>query len=79
MNSEKKEIILIKFGERLKELKDQSGLSYRKLAQKCDLDHADIKNFEKGKDLHLLTIIELSKAYGVKPEDLLKFDMPEDF
>ena len=62
-----KDNIINKLAEKLKELKKESKLSYRQLAQRCDLDHADIKKYENGVDIRFTTIIELAKAYGVHP------------
>lgn len=79
MELEKKEELVNKLGQKLKELKSQSNLSYRKLAQRCNLDHADIKKYEKGVDLRFLTIIELAKAYGVDPKEILDIDYDINF
>jgi transcriptional regulator with XRE-family HTH domain len=43
MEKSEKEYILKALGEKLKELKNQQKLSYRELAAKCDIDHADLK------------------------------------
>lgn len=79
MSPEEKERILKLLGENLKSLKDKSKLSYRKLAQRCDLDHADIKKYEEGKDIQFLTIIELAKAYGVHPKEIIDLKYELDF
>ncbi|SDD85861.1 Helix-turn-helix [Algoriphagus faecimaris] len=79
MELEKKEELINKLGQKLKELKTESNLSYRKLAQRCNLDHADIKKYEKGVDLRFLTIVELAKAYGVHPKEIFDIDYEIDF
>ncbi|WPR76027.1 helix-turn-helix transcriptional regulator [Algoriphagus sp. NG3] len=79
MELEEKDQLIIQLGGKLKELKIKSKLSYRQLAQRCDLDHADIKKYENGVDIRFTTIIELAKAYGVHPMEILNLDYKIDF
>ena len=80
MELEEKEKLIKQLGEKLKDLKVKSKLSYRILAQRCDLDHADIRNYENGKtDIRFTTIIELAKAYGVHPMEILDIDYKIEF
>ena len=79
MDSEEKRIILKKLGEKIAQLKKAQKLSYRKLAAKCDLDHADIKRFESGVDIQFSTLIELGKLYKIHPKDLVDLDYQIDF
>lgn len=63
---------LKRFGERLESLKKASGLSYRKIAANCNVEHADIKRYVDGKiNPTLLTIIDLAKGLGIEPKELL--------
>ena len=72
---EKEERYLNKFGEKLGVLKKKSGLSYRKIAANCNVEHSDIKRYVDGKiNPTLLTIIDLAKGLGVAPKDLLDVD-----
>lgn len=69
---EKDGIYLKKFGEKLGMLKKASGLSYRKIAANCNVEHSDIKRYVDGKiNPTLLTIINLAKGLGVDPKELL--------
>ncbi|MCX2679850.1 helix-turn-helix transcriptional regulator [Galbibacter sp. EGI 63066] len=53
-------------------------LSYRKLAQLCDVDYSDISKIEKGQiRIQLPTIYELAKGLGVHPKELFDFELPE--
>ncbi|CAM4208476.1 Helix-turn-helix domain-containing protein [Pedobacter westerhofensis] len=75
---EKEERYLNKFGEKLLVLKKKSGLSYRKIAANCNVEHSDIKRYVDGKiNPTLLTIIDLAKGLGVAPKDLLDVDWEE--
>jgi DNA-binding XRE family transcriptional regulator len=37
-----------RFGMRVKQLRKEKGLSYRTMAQLCDVDYSDISKIEKG-------------------------------
>lgn len=62
------------FGKRVEKFRKSLGLSYRQLAQKCDVDHSNISKIEKGEvDLRISTIYELSKGLEVHPQELFNF------
>lgn len=65
----------IAFGKRVEELRKNLGLSYRALAQKCDVDHSNISKIEKGEiDLRISTVQELAKGLEVHPKELFDFE-----
>lgn len=69
------EKILILFGKQLKKLRTERKLSYRELAQRCNVDYSDISKIEKGQiRIQLPTIYELSLGLEVHPKKL--FDFP---
>lgn len=71
---------LKKFGEKLKKLKKESNLSYRKIATKCNLDFSDIKRYEDGEiNVTLESIAELAKGYSRHPKELFDFDWGSEF
>lgn len=75
MNTKFKKDVLTLFGKQLNYHRTKRGLSYRKLAQLCDVDHSKISKIEKGKiNIQLLTIIELSKGLNVHPRELFDFE-----
>lgn len=66
----------IAFGKRVEKFRKKLGLSYRELAQKCDVDHSNISKIEKGEvDLRISTIQELSKGLEIHPKDLFDFEI----
>lgn len=66
----------IAFGKRVEEFRKKLGLSYRQLAQKCDVDHSNISKIEKGEvDVRISTIQELAKGLEVHPGELFDFEM----
>lgn len=65
---------LIRFGKHVEKIKLEKDLSYRKIAEKCNLEHSDIKRYVDGKiNPTLLSLVELAKGLDVEPKDLLDF------
>ena len=65
----------LKFGENVLKRRTELKLSYRQLAQKCDIDFSAISKIEKGqKSLEFQTIIELAKGLEIHPQELFDFD-----
>lgn len=64
----------VKFGERVRELRELKNLSLRALAANCDLDDSQISKIENAKwDVQLSTIFELAKGLETDPKELLDF------
>ncbi len=64
---------LIAFGSRLRELREQRGLSQEKLAEMADLHRNYVGNLERGKsNVSLLTIVKLAHSLDVKPVKLIE-------
>ncbi len=64
----------IKFGEHLRSLREEKGLSLRQMAELCDLDNSNISKIEHGKfSVQLSTIVELAKGLDVHPRELLDY------
>lgn len=63
-----------KFGDNLKKVRTNKGLSLRSLASMCNLDDSNISKIENGKvNIQLSTIFELAKGLNVEPKELLDF------
>tara|TARA_R110000772_G_scaffold91010_1_gene187480 strand:+ start:237 stop:476 length:240 start_codon:yes stop_codon:yes gene_type:complete len=70
---------LEKFGENVLRRRNELQLSYRQLAQKCDIDFSAISKIEKGqKSFEFQTVIELARGLEMHPKDLFDFDFPLD-
>lgn len=68
-----------RFGMRVEQLRKEKGLSYRTMAQLCDVDYSDISKIEKGQiNITLGTVLELSKALGVEVRELFGFPTREN-
>ncbi|MFV8374735.1 helix-turn-helix domain-containing protein [Flavobacterium sp. GSP11] len=74
INETTKSEFLLQFGERLGEIKKQKGLSYRKIAENCDLDASFISKIEKGSEnITLETILNLSYGLKIQPKEFFDF------
>lgn len=67
-------IILIKFGERVRNLRKLSNISIEELAFRCDLNRNYLSDVERGRrNLSLLAINKIAKGLDV-PVDALFID-----
>ena len=65
---------LMIFGENLRKHRLKKGLSYRKLAQRCNVEYTHIRKIERGLvSIQLLTILELAKGLNIHPKELFDF------
>jgi transcriptional regulator with XRE-family HTH domain len=59
------------FGERMRELRKQKGLSQEALALACELDRTYIGGVERGeRNISLLNIHRIAAALGVNAQEL---------
>jgi transcriptional regulator with XRE-family HTH domain len=71
---DRQEDALRKLGRRLKQLREEQGLSTAELASLTALEPNDISNMEAGAlDVPLTTIIALARALGTTPAQLLTY------
>lgn len=65
--------ILVRFGERVRELRKKAGLSQEQFAERCELDRTYIGGIERGeRNVSLRNIAVLARALGVAISDLTK-------
>jgi transcriptional regulator with XRE-family HTH domain len=61
------------FGDRVRELRKQEGLSQESLALACDLDRSYIGGVERGeRNISLVNIYKIAQALGVNAKELFK-------
>jgi transcriptional regulator with XRE-family HTH domain len=66
---------LVQLGKQVEKSRKKKKLSYRKLAQNCNIDYSDISKIEKGKaNITMLTLLELAKGLEIHPKKLLDFE-----
>jgi transcriptional regulator with XRE-family HTH domain len=67
------ETTLLKFGENIKKIREDKGLSQEELANLADFDRTYISLIERGKrNLSLLNLCRFAKALDLKPYELIK-------
>jgi len=60
------------FGEAIRQMRGELGLSQEALAETCDLDRTYISGIERGsRNPSLTNILKIATALGVRPADLL--------
>lgn len=59
------------FGEAIRQMRGEIGLSQESLAEVCDLDRTYISGIERGsRNPSLTNILKIAAALGVRPADL---------
>ena len=76
MNSKKE--ILIKFGEKVRDIRKEKGLSQEQLAFKADLHRTYIGMIERAeKNITLVNIEKIANALTISINDLFNYDKKE--
>lgn len=66
----------IKFGKQIEKFRVDQNLSYRQLAQRCDIDHSNISKIEKGEiNIQLSSMLQLAKGLNIHPKEFLDFEL----
>lgn len=79
-NKNNKSEFQIAFGKQIEKLRTEQNLSYRQLAQRCDVDFSNISKIEKGEiNIQLSSVLQIAKGLSVSPKQLFdfKFDLDE--
>ena len=65
--------ILVRFGQRLRELRKKAGFSQEQFAQRCELDRTYVGGIERGeRNVSLRNIEVLARALSVSMSELTK-------
>lgn len=76
MKAANNESLRAQFGEKLMQFRTERNLSYRQLAQLCNVDHSQISKIEKGKvSIQLDTLFDLAGALNVHPKEFFNFSI----
>ena len=66
---------LKKFGEHLRTLRKDKGLSLREMSYACSIDNSKIAKIEKGMiNITLTTLFQLASALEAEPTALLEYE-----
>lgn len=69
-------IVLKKFGDHLRKLREDKALSLRELSYACNIDNSKISKIEQGKvNVTLTTIIDLASGLELHPSVLLNYNI----
>ncbi len=67
---------LKKFGENLRQLRKNKGLSLREMSYACSIDNSKIAKIEKGMiNITLTTLLQLAVALETPPSNLLNYPL----
>ena len=79
INNKTKNDFFIKFGEHLRKLRTERGLSQAKLAKLCNTYTKKISRTERGEyNFSYYSLIVLAKGLGVSIEELVKHEYPDN-
>lgn len=72
--AENGKIELKEFGQKIRNIRKEKGLSQRELAAMAELEHKQILKIEKGEsDIRLTTVMKLLWALEVEPNDVIPY------
>jgi transcriptional regulator with XRE-family HTH domain len=67
---------LKEFGENLRKLRKEKGLSLREMSYACSIDNSKIAKIEKGMiNITLTTLLQLAVALETHPSSLLDYEL----
>lgn len=67
--------VLKKFGENLRKLRKEKGLSLREMSYACSIDNSKIAKIEKGMiNITFTTLLQLASALEAHPSALLDYE-----
>lgn len=67
---------LKEFGENLRKLRKDKGLSLREMSYACSIDNSKIAKIEKGMiNITLTTLLQLAVALEIHPSSLLDYEL----
>ena len=70
--------VLKRFGENLRKLRKEKGLSLREMSYACSIDNSKIAKIEKGMiNITFTTLLQLAVALEAPPTILLSYEQAE--
>lgn len=76
MDSQNKKLILIQFGNTLREIRLAKGFTQEKLANELGVEISQISRIERGIiNTSVFTLYQLSKILNIDPSELFHFDI----
>ncbi|MBI4843100.1 MAG: helix-turn-helix transcriptional regulator [Nitrospirae bacterium] len=73
MTADNEQKLKEQFGQRLRKLRKEHGLSQEELALSCRLDRTYIGGVERGeRNISLINIVKIAKALKITPKDFFE-------
>lgn len=72
LNDKKAKEFLIRFGKRIRKIREDKGLTLEETEEYGYLSWRHLQRIETGKNVNLLTVYKISKLYNIKLSELLK-------
>jgi len=73
MDDRKRQKIMASFGKKLREVREEKGISIRGLADLADIDYSNLNRIENGVvEISLCTIHAIAEALEIEPAELLR-------
>ena len=71
----KKEIVLIRIGMKIKELREEKNVSQQDLAAACNFEKSNMSRIEAGRtNFTIETLLKISEALGVSLNELVDIE-----
>jgi len=71
----KKEIVLIRIGMKIKELREEKNISQQDLAATCNFEKSNMSRIEAGRtNITIGTLLKISEALNVKLNDIIDIE-----
>lgn len=68
------EVLLIDIGRKIKELRQERGITQQYLAELCDFENSNMNRIEAGRsNLTIKTLLIVAKSLGVSVRDLIPY------
>lgn len=68
------EVLLVDIGRKIKELRQERGITQQYLAELCDFENSNMNRIEAGRsNLTIKTLLIVAKSLGVSVRDLIPY------
>lgn len=68
------EVLLVNIGRKIKELRQERGITQQYLAELCDFENSNMNRIEAGRsNLTIKTLLIVAKSLGVSVRDLIPY------
>lgn len=69
---DKQQAIIEKIGKRVRELREESGLSQERFGNQYDIDRRQLGRIEAGTDIRITTLVKVLHTLDISPAEFFK-------